>query len=125
MANVSMHRREGFFRRRRRREPRGEARFPLCPVCQKPVRELACAIAHRETQAPAHFDCILKILREENHLSENEKICYLGNGSFGIVQFRAAAGSPMRFFVRKRIQYEKTDPLPDWRRSSSRNLLLH
>jgi hypothetical protein len=114
------HRRSYFHHRHRRSENRGEAEHPLCPLCQKPVRELASAIAHRETGSPAHFDCILRLLREENTPGENEKICYLGNGSFGVVQFRG--GSPLRFFVRKRIQYEKTDPPPEWRRQSSRGL---
>jgi hypothetical protein len=73
---------------------------------------LSSAIAHRETGGPAHFDCILKVLRDEHRPAENEKICYLGNGSFGVVQFRG----PLRFFVRKRVQYEKTDPPPEWRK---------
>ena len=121
MSNGDPNRRAGFYHHRRRRHhPRPEVEYPLCPICQKPVRELASAIAHQETQAPTHFDCILRILREENSLSENEKICYLGNGSFGIVQFRNLPGSPARFFVRKRIQYEKTDPMPDWRKQNWR-----
>jgi hypothetical protein len=82
------------------------------------VRELASAIAHRETGGPAHFDCILKVLREEHSPAENEKICYLGNGSFGVVQFRG----PMRFFVRKRVQYEQTDPPPEWRKTLPRQV---
>ena len=69
-------------------------------------------IAHRETGGTAHFDCILRLLREEHNPGENEKICYLGNGSFGVVQFRP----PLRFFVRKRVQYEKTEEVPEWRR---------
>ena len=115
------HRRSYFHHRHRRPESKdnqAEVQYPLCPLCQKPVRELASAIAHRETGAPVHFDCVLKALREEHNPGENEKICYLGNGSFGVVQFRG--GSPMRFFVRKRIQYEKTDSLPEWRRQSWR-----
>ena len=59
---------------------------------------------------------ILKVLREEHNPGENERICYLGNGSFGVVQF----GGPMRFFVRKRVQYEKTDAPPQWRRALPR-----
>ena len=110
------HRRGGYYHHRRRPQERTDASLPLCPVCQRPVRELASAIAHRETGEPAHFDCILKLLREEHNPGENEKICYLGNGSFGVVQFRG----PMRFFVRKRVQYEKTDAPPQWRRALPR-----
>ena len=116
MGGAGNQRHGGYYHHRRRPQERPEAPSPLCPVCQKPVRELASAIAHRETGGPAHFDCILKLLRDEHHPGENEKICYLGNGSFGVVQFRA----PMRFFVRKRVQYEKTDTVPEWRRGIPR-----
>jgi hypothetical protein len=112
MAGAGIHRRQGYYHHSRRPQERPEVSYPLCPVCQKPVRELSSAIAHRETGGPAHFDCILKILRDEHHPGENEKICYLGNGSFGVVQFRP----PLRFFVRKRVQYEQTDAVPEWRR---------
>ena len=88
---------------------------PLCPLCQKPVRDLYSAITDQNTKQPAHFDCILKTLREINELVDGEKICYLGNGSFGIIQFRNAAGK-LRFFIKKRLDYEETDPIPEWRK---------
>ena len=108
-------------RHRRRRPASDPVEFPLCPVCEKAVRELASAITHRETGLPAHFDCVLRILREENTLSDNEKICYLGKGSFGIVQFRPN-GAPPRFLVRQRIQYEDLETVPDWRKTTARRL---
>jgi hypothetical protein len=107
--------------RRRRPYPKPTTEFSTCPVCEKAVRELASAISHRDTGEPAHFDCILKLLAEQHTLSENEKICYLGKGSFGIVQFRASA-SPMRFLIRQRIQYEDLEAVPDWRKIPARNL---
>lgn len=106
-------------RRRKAHRPVTPADYPICPVCQKPVRELHAAIAHRETGRPAHFDCILQLLREDNELENSEKICYLGKGTFGIVQFRQNSG-PLRFLIRKRIQYEQTDGFPDWRRKTAR-----
>jgi hypothetical protein len=105
----SKHRRRG-----NRRPDKPEIDFPLCPLCQKAVRDLASAITHKESGAPAHFDCILKTLRGVHAVQQNEKICYLGKGSFGIVQFRQNPG-PMRFLIRKRIQYEDTEPVPEWR----------
>ena len=116
MSVADHHGRRGRGRSRRRRPfPKPAPDFSLCPVCQKAVRDLASAISHRGTGEPAHFDCILKILREEHSLSENEKICYLGKGSFGVVQFRSN-GSPMRFLIRKRIQYEELEAVPEWRK---------
>ena len=107
-------------RRRRSQRPAVAIDYPACPICQKAVRELHAAITHRESGQPAHFDCILQLLRESTDLQDSEKICYLGKGSFGVVQFRQNAG-PMRFLIRKRIQYEQTDGFPDWRRSTARS----
>ncbi len=89
--------------------------FPDCPICRQPVRELASALTHRETGQPAHFDCIMRELRDSNELTPQERICYLGGGSFGILEFRqpAAAG---RFVIRKRIQYEEKEAVPEWKK---------
>jgi hypothetical protein len=56
----------------------------------------------------------VRILTEREDLENGEKICYLGNGSFGIVQQRVS-GHPLRFFIRKRIQYEPKDAQLSWR----------
>jgi hypothetical protein len=106
-------------RQRRERKPnKPQIDFPQCPICQKAVRDLTSAITHRESGLPAHFDCILKMLRNDNAVQQHEKICYLGKGSFGIVQFREHSGRP-NFFIRKRIQYEDTEPVPEWRQKPS------
>jgi hypothetical protein len=104
----------------RRRRPRGrkpeetDAAAPPCPICSKPLRDISSAIVHKESSQPAHFECVLQSLRESMELEPNEKICYLGKGSFGVIQLRNA-NSPLRFFIRKRIQYEDLDAKPDWR----------
>lgn len=82
--------------------------FPMCPICSKPIRDESTAITSREGNEASHFDCVLAELRKNEELQPNEKICYLGKGSFGIVSIRSSSG-PIRFLIRKRIQYEKTD----------------
>jgi hypothetical protein len=104
--------------RHRRDRHKPQVDFPECPLCQKAVRDLTSAINHRESDRPAHFDCILKVLRSDNAVAQHEKICYLGKGSFGIVQFRQHSGRSS-FFIRKRIQYEETEPIPEWRQQSA------
>jgi hypothetical protein len=89
--------------------------FPDCPICAQPVRELPSALTHRETRRPAHFDCIMRELRESNELAPQERICYLGGGSFGILEFRQP-GAPSRFLIRKRIQYEEKEAVQDWKK---------
>jgi len=85
--------------------------FPDCPVCKQSVRDLASALTHRETRQPVHFDCIMKELRESNELGPQEKICYLGGGAFGILEFRQG-----KFTIRKRIPYEEKDASAEWKK---------
>ncbi|MBN2354356.1 MAG: hypothetical protein JXD23_17430 [Spirochaetales bacterium] len=77
-------------------------------------------MCHAETGKPAHFDCVMKqIERAEGGLGANEKMCYLGKGSFGILRFQKMGGN-IPFIIRKRIQYENFDETPEWRKKLDR-----
>ncbi|TKZ27918.1 hypothetical protein, partial [Brachyspira catarrhinii] len=62
---------------------------------------------HNWTNKLAHFECILNEIRQNNisDMDENDKIVYLGSGTFGIIQERQN-GKKSKLFVRKRINYE-------------------
>jgi hypothetical protein len=92
--------------------------LPICPSCGKNIRNLNLAIANKDDGSPTHFDCIIKQIANEETLSNYEKVCYLGGGSFGIVRQKSGPGSKS-FFIRKRIQYEKTDQSFEWRNNVS------
>ena len=79
------------------------------------MRELASALTHRVARQPAHFDCVMRELRDSNEVAPQEKICYLGAGTFGILEFRPPGG-PTRFVIRKRIQYEEKETPQDWKK---------
>ncbi len=102
-------------RAEKQRAPAAPVFAPECPICRKPVRELAAALTHRLTGAPAHFECIMKELRDANELSPQEKLCYLGGGTFGILQFKPSGGVN-RFTIRKRIPYEEKDAPQEWKK---------
>ena len=112
MANSGF--RKGGYRRKR---PRARESV-VCPQCGKLIRDMYSAIACHDTQTPAHFECVLKHLKRASNLGPNEKMCYLGGGSFGVIQNRSPQ-SPMRFLIRKRIQYEDQDETPEWRQRLS------
>jgi hypothetical protein len=57
----------------------------------------------------------MKKIMETENVSSNEKICYLGKGSFGIVRYQKMGGS-VPFVIRKRIQYENFEEIPQWRK---------
>jgi hypothetical protein len=89
--------------------------LPDCPVCGKQVRELASALTHRVARQPAHFDCIMRELRDSNEVAPQERICYLGGGTFGILEFQPPGG-PTRFVIRKRIPYEEKETPQEWKK---------
>jgi hypothetical protein len=96
--------------------PTGE--LSRCPLCAEPVSDLYTAIAYGEHKEPAHFDCVVSLLGEREELEEGTRVCYLGGGSFGIVQAQLAGrqgdrrGTP---WVHKRIEVEERDAAPAWR----------
>ena len=96
-----------------------------CPICGLVIRNLYSAITERESQEPAHFDCVLRQLEDMEELGAAERLAYLGAGSFGVIQLRARQSTRGRgrvasaqrgaLFIRKRIEYEESDPVPEWR----------
>jgi hypothetical protein len=101
---------------RRPQRPETPMVYPDCPVCGKPVRELASALTHRVTRQPAHFECVMKELRDSNEVAPQERICYLGGGCFGVLEFHPSGGSN-RFVIKKRIQYEEKETPQDWKKT--------
>jgi hypothetical protein len=89
--------------------------FTPCPVCGEPVRELASALTHRQSGQPAHFDCIVKELREANPLGPQERLCYLGGGAFGVLTWRVE-GNPASFVIKRRIPYEDPNVPREWKK---------
>ena len=119
--NNNNNKRKNFTGNSKRRYDRRNKRYhsnrnvQKCPLCNRNIHEYFSAISYKKTGVPAHFDCILKEIRAQEELSSNERICYLGNGSFGIITFRNPS-SPIKFLIRKRIQYEDLIETPDWRK---------
>ena len=107
------YRRGGGRRRSERNRSSRERNFPICHICNKPIRDESTAIATHEKNVTSHFDCVLAELRKSEELQPNEKICYLGKGSFGIISIRSSGG-PIRFLIRKRIQFEQKDQASQW-----------
>ena len=97
------------------RPPQPALPAPDCPVCGKPVREMASALTHRISHQPAHFDCIVRELRDSTEIAPQEKLCYLGAGTFGILEFRPPGG-PSKFVIKKRIQYEEKEIPQEWKK---------
>ena len=80
---------------------------PLCPICNEPIYIIEEAIRHNSSGEYAHFECIVNEIKTENidDIEKDEKIVYLGAGTFGIIQEKQG-GKNTKFSVKKRINYE-------------------
>jgi len=109
-------------RRNNYRRPRNKRTYPECPICNKSVKFLLTAISVGEDKKPAHFDCVLKKISENEELEPKEKIIYIGNGNFAIINNKSGKD----LSIRKTIQFEEkensSDGSSEWRKKLSRNL---
>lgn len=108
-------------RRRRSRNKFPEKNVPKCPLCGQSVRDVLTAICSEDGESPVHFDCVLKSLSKTESLANREKICYLGNGEFGVVRFGGGSSSS-RFTIRKRIRFEPKEGAVEWRKEIASRL---
>jgi hypothetical protein len=99
----------------RNRKPQTPAVELLCGECGKPIKYVYTAIELGTNQTPVHFDCVIKILEEREELGQNEKICYIGQGSFGIIKYQNGSGGK-KFTIRKRIAIEEQNKTAEWRK---------
>mgnify|MGYP006304579993 CR=1 FL=1 len=91
--------------------------YETCPISGEPITDIYTAITDPETGRPANFDSVIQRLTEQEDLAPNERICYLGRGSFGVLVDQK--GKKPRYYVRKRIQYEDEYEKREWRRELS------
>ncbi len=87
------------------------------PINGEPLQDILTAIADPSSGKPANFDTVLKQLEEQEQLSENERIVYVGKGSFGVLVENRSAKP--RYSIRKRIQFEDEFEKYPWRKELS------
>jgi hypothetical protein len=116
-------RRRRYQGRRKEHPPIENRNFPICPLCGKELREISSAIAERETKQPAHFDCVLKQLQEQEPVKQDEQYCYLGKGVFAVIKFTQTGQKGQQFTIVRKIEYEKEDEIPQWRKDESKRHL--
>lgn len=97
--------------------PVPQREYEPCPISGEPIQNIITAIADPETGRPANFDSVIARIAEGEELAANERICYLGRGSFGVLVEQK--GRKPRYYVRKRIQYEDEREKYAWRRELS------
>lgn len=108
--------RENTQAQSRKEEPK---RLPAvdCAICNKPIYDLAGALADMDTGLPVHFDCALERVAAAESVAGKEKIVYLGAGCFGVVEYKN--GTEGAFTVKRRIRWEKEGEKQGWRKDIS------
>lgn len=83
-----------------------------CALCGEMILEMTTAIAYGADKAPCHMECVTKDLAPRHGLEEGERLVYWGAGQFAVVKGEGKEA----YQVRRKIEVEGKDALPDWRR---------
>ena len=87
---------------------------PDCHWCKKPITDITTAISDKETGFPVHFDCVLESISGSEKLENNDTICYIGGGRFGVVHYNNPPDI-RDFTIKKIFEWEVKDHIYEWR----------
>lgn len=91
-----------------------KARENICPICNQQIADMASAITDKSSGKPVHFECVMEKLSGTEKVGQNEKICYIGQGRFGILYFENPRDQ-RHFTIKKIIEWEEKDKKAEWR----------
>jgi hypothetical protein len=91
---------------------------PDCPWCGKQIKDITTAISDKDTGLPVHFDCVLARIGEMESLENNDCVCYIGGGRFGIVHYNNPPDT-RDFSIKKILEWELKESHSEWRRPIS------
>lgn len=98
--------RRRFKGSRRSRAPK-KPQLPavICSICEKPIDIISTAVSGFQKEEIAHIECVIGHLEESQDLTDRQKVVYIGQGSFAVVEYKNAQkhGS---FTVVKKIAHE-------------------
>jgi hypothetical protein len=89
-----------------------------CPLCLQSIGDDPTAIKFGKNQDPAHFNCVLTWLEQNEVLAKGEKIAYIGAGKFAVILHDPKAKSAKLTIVRYlSFSEENTHTQPLWKRN--------
>jgi hypothetical protein len=87
---------------------------PDCPLCGKPIKDMAAAITDKLSGAPIHFDCAIARIADGENLETGDTITYIGGGRFAVIHFPNPQDT-RSFKIKKIFELENKDSRADWR----------
>lgn len=95
--------------------PAGPLPSPDCPICGKPIKDIGSAVTEKNSGEPAHFDCIIAKIAEQETLGPGDRIAYIGGGRFGVIHFNSPQDT-RNFNIKKIFEWEDKENRAGWRR---------
>ncbi|MDR1950281.1 MAG: hypothetical protein LBQ38_12885, partial [Spirochaetaceae bacterium] len=89
---------------------------PNCPLCGKPIRDIASALTEKSTGEPVHFDCVIAKIAEQESLERGDAVTYIGGGRFGVVHFNSPQDT-RNFKIKKILEWEDKENRAEWRKN--------
>jgi hypothetical protein len=87
---------------------------PDCPICGKPIKDVAAALSDRASGTPVHFDCILGRITEAEPREPGDVVGYIGAGRFAVLHYQNPQ-VPSSFRIKKIIEWESKENRAEWR----------
>jgi hypothetical protein len=99
-------------------EPPAHREYPPCPISGEPIDDIYSAIADPRSGEPSNLDSVINKLMELEPLEPEERICYIGEGQFGVIQEVKRNGKNV-MEIKRRIPYEDRHDKHQWRKELS------
>ncbi len=80
----------------------------ICSLCEKPIEVISTAVSGMSTGDIAHLECVIRHLEQSEQLSDSQRIIYIGQGNFAVVQYRNEHKQGA-FTIVKRITHETSE----------------
>ncbi|GHV81988.1 hypothetical protein AGMMS49991_05460 [Spirochaetia bacterium] len=87
---------------------------PDCPLCGKSIRDISAAMTDKNSGRPAHFDCIIAKISENEAQERGDVVAYIGGGRFGVVHYQNPLDTK-NFKIKKIIEWEEKENRAGWR----------
>jgi len=90
----------------------------ICAKCGQVITEVTSALSDKSSGKPIHFECALSEVEKNESLEPNEKIAYIGQGRFGVLNYENPRDQ-RHFTIKKIIEWEDRDSQSEWRKEIS------
>lgn len=99
-------------------EPPPKREYEPCPLSGEKIEDILTAVADPNTGRPCNFRSVIEHIRERENVGGDERVCYIGEGTFAIVKDEKQGGKT-KLSIQKRIEFEDKYATYDWRKELS------